>query len=854
MLLFSRLIPKIKQYPLSYRLLLYVILCSSLLALLATTIQLYLDYRRDVNALYKSFGVIKKSYLNNIAASTFKIDTDHLQIELEGALNLPDIVFVEVRELRGDKVQTYPKGDPNATNIIRKEFPLVYESPSGEKRHMGTLVALASLEDVYQRLWSRVFTILATNFIKTFLASASILALIYLLMSRHLIGVAHFTEHLVPGVRNRILTLNRKPRQTDTPDELEHVVKAINDLQERVSEDMIKQREAEEKYRTVAEFTYDWEYWADFDGNLLYMSPSCERISGYTVQEFLDNPSHLKEIVLPDDKEIWDQHYRESREELRPRELQFRIQRRGGEIRWIEHACQPVYDDQGNPTGFRASNRDITERKQFEIALEQSRNFNQSTLDSLQYEIAILDTNGNILGVNESWKRFARENDAGSMDRLATGVNYLDICRRSSDSGDELARAALDGIGSVLEGGRKQFALEYPCHSPSQKRWFLMRVTGFMGHRGGVIISHSNITERKLAENDLRDAYGEIEQLKNQLEAETAYLREEIKLQHNFENIIGNSAAIQYVLFKVEQVSRTESTVLVLGETGTGKELVSRAIHNNSERKQHTLVKVNCATLPANLIESELFGHERGAFTGAQNRQIGRFEVADGTSIFLDEIGELPLELQTKLLRVIQDGEFERLGSSRTIHVNVRVIAATNRDLEKEVRKGLFREDLFYGLNVFPITVPPLRERIEDIPMLAEFFLERASKRMGKNIDRIPASVMNALEHHAWPGNVRELENVIERAVINSSGPKLRLAEDLKPQQIALHTPLKTIEELEREHIIRVLEHCDWKVSGKNGAAEILGLKRGTLRARMNKLGIRKPSGISAKTEDAHNF
>ena len=388
MLLFSRLFPKLKLYPLSYRLLLYVVLCSSLLALLATTIQLFMDYRRDVDALYKSFGVIQKSYLNNIAASTFKIDTDHLQIELEGALNLPDIVFVEVRELRGDMVQTYPKGDPNATKIIRKEFPLVYESPSGEKRHMGTLVALASLEGVYQRLWARAFTILVTNFIKTFLASACILALIYLLMSRHLMRIAHFTEHLVPGVRNPILTLNRKSRETDQPDELEHVVMAINDLQERVAEDSIKQRQAELKYRTVADFTYDWEYWVNLDGELHYVSPSCERISGYAAQEFLDNPSLLHEIIVLEDRGIWDEHNRVSREELINRELQFRIQTKDGEIRWIEHACQPVYDDQGNPLGFRASNRDITERKLAEIQLRDAYTEIEQLKNKLEAEAA----------------------------------------------------------------------------------------------------------------------------------------------------------------------------------------------------------------------------------------------------------------------------------------------------------------------------------------------------------------------------------------------------------------------------------------------------------------------------------
>jgi PAS domain S-box-containing protein len=572
-----------------------------------------------------------------------------------------------------------------------------------------------------------------------------------------------------------------------------------------------------------------------------YVSPSCERISGYTIQDFNDNPSLFKEIIVPEDRDIWDRHYRDSRHKLEPREIQFRIQRRDGQISWIEHFCQPVTDDQGRLRGFRASNRDVTARKQVEEGLRQSKNFNRSTLDSLQYHIAVLDREGNILDVNESWKRFARENDAG-LYRIENGVNYLEVCRQSADSGDKLAQTALEGIQSVLGGSRQHFMLEYPCDSPTEKRWFLMRTIPFYGRKGGAIISHIDITERKLTEIDLRNAYTEIEQLKNQLETETAYLREEIKLEHNFESIIGNSAAIQYVLYKVEQVAETDTNVLVLGETGTGKELISRAIHNRSLRKARSLVKVNCATLPSNLIESELFGHERGAFTGAQTPQTGRFEVADGTSIFLDEIGELPLELQTKLLRVIQDGEFERLGSSRTVKVDVRVIAATNRDLEAEVRQGRFREDLFYRLDVFPITVPPLRDRTEDIPLLVEFFVEKVSKRMGKSIELLPANVMKKLQDYPWPGNVRELENVIERAVINSSGPKLRLADDLAgPAHKEMPTPLKSLQEIEKDYIIRVLEESNWRIDGPQGAALILDMNPSTLRSRLRKLGIKKP-------------
>jgi PAS domain S-box-containing protein len=347
--------------------------------------------------------------------------------------------------------------------------------------------------------------------------------------------------------------------------------------------------------------------------------------------------------------------------------------------------------------------------------------------------------------------------------------------------------------------------------------------------------------ELTVAKEKAENALSEIRKLKDQLEAERAYLQEEIKLEYNHENIIGQSDGLKYVLYKVEQIAGSSTIVLILGETGTGKELVARAIHGLSLRKDRAFVKVNCATLPSNLIESELFGHEKGAFTGSHLRHLGRFEVAHGATIFLDEIGELPLELQPKLLRVIQDGEFERLGSSRTIKVDTRIIAATNRNLEEEVRQGRFRDDLWYRLNIFPITMPPLRDRSDDIPLLVDFYVKKISKRLGKTIEIIPESVMNTLQHYHWPGNVRELENVLERAVINSSGPKLRLVDELKKPFKDLSISQKTLETVEREHILQVLEQTHWKVGGKNSASEILGLNRSTLRARMRKFDIRKP-------------
>jgi PAS domain S-box-containing protein len=330
-----------------------------------------------------------------------------------------------------------------------------------------------------------------------------------------------------------------------------------------------------------------------------------------------------------------------------------------------------------------------------------------------------------------------------------------------------------------------------------------------------------------------------MEQEKARLEAQNTYLREEIQSVHNFEEVIGSSSTLKKVLRNVERVAPTDSTVLVTGETGTGKELIARAIHNLSPRKSKPLVKVNCAAIPAGLIESELFGHEKGAFTGALTKKIGRFELADKGTIFLDEIGELPLDLQAKLLRVLQEGEFERVGGTQTFKVHVRVIAATNRDLEHLSRTGQYRSDLYYRLNVFPVHLPSLREREGDIPLLAQYFLRKCATNLGKRIDRIPESMMAALQHYAWPGNIRELEHIIERAVILTEGDSLEPIElSTSGRGGGASQAGMTLEERERLHIEDVLEQTGWRVSGKDGAAELLGLKPTTLEARMKKLGI----------------
>ncbi|HEU4389206.1 MAG TPA: sigma 54-interacting transcriptional regulator, partial [Blastocatellia bacterium] len=346
-------------------------------------------------------------------------------------------------------------------------------------------------------------------------------------------------------------------------------------------------------------------------------------------------------------------------------------------------------------------------------------------------------------------------------------------------------------------------------------------------------------------------AHEEVQRLRDRLADENAYLQEEIRREHNFEEIVGNSPALLDLLAAVERVAPTDSTVLVYGETGTGKELIARAVHDRSTRKGHPLVKVNCGAISAGLVESELFGHVKGAFTGAIDRRVGRFELANGGTLFLDEVSELPPETQVKLLRVLQEGEFEPVGSSKTVRVDVRIIAATNRNLDEAVQQGRFRSDLFYRLNVFPLKVPPLRERRSDIPQLVMFFLSRFSKKLGRRVESVSQETMDRLADYSWPGNVRELQNIIERGVVVTTGPMLALSEDLVPASVPItrvapapastsrsSDDRPTLEEVERQHILAVLKESRWVIEGAKGAARVLNLHPNTLRSRMKKLGI----------------
>ncbi|MBT8342113.1 MAG: sigma 54-interacting transcriptional regulator, partial [Desulfatitalea sp.] len=349
----------------------------------------------------------------------------------------------------------------------------------------------------------------------------------------------------------------------------------------------------------------------------------------------------------------------------------------------------------------------------------------------------------------------------------------------------------------------------------------------------------ANALFRKRSDEALRESITEIKKLKDQLQAENIYLMNEIQLEHKHHQVVGQSDAITNVLKQVETVGVTNATVLILGETGTGKELLANEIHRLSPRKDRHMVKVNCSALPPTLIESELFGHEKGAYTGATAKKPGRFEMATGSSIFLDEIGDLPLELQPKLLRVLQEGQFERVGGIETINVDVRIIAATNKDLVNAVREGQFRKDLFYRLNVFPITLPALRERPEDIPMLISAFVRDFSKSMGKTIDTIPARNFIALKRYPWPGNIRELKNLIERAMIFAKGNCIEIK---VPENVDWETPeIYGMDDMQRKHILQILKKTDWQVCGDKGAAKLLEMNPSTLRARMKRLGIRNP-------------
>jgi formate hydrogenlyase transcriptional activator len=476
--------------------------------------------------------------------------------------------------------------------------------------------------------------------------------------------------------------------------------------------------EAEQRYRTVADFAADWAYWIRPDGSFAFVSPSSLQITGYDSAEFMQRPDVIAQLLL-DELPLWESRRQLAERSDRPFNFECRVRTKSGEMKWLDVVISPVAAPDGSSLGVRGSARDVTAKKR--------------------------------------------------------------------------------------------------------------------------------------AEEELRRALEENQKLRSQLEIDNTYLREEVQRESTIDGVLGTSEVMEYVVSKIQQVAPTPSTVLLLGETGVGKTLLAQAIHNLSARRSRPLVTLNCAAIPPTLVESELFGHEKGAFTGAQVRRAGRFEIAHGGTLFLDEIGELPLDLQAKLLRVVQDGEFERVGSSASLKTDVRLIVATNHHMDADVRAGRFRQDLWYRLNIFPITVPPLRQRPEDIPLLVAHLLQKHCRKMGRPVLEVSRATIATLQAHAWPGNVRELENVIERAVILSHGKWAEISVEIPesadqmrvtpsgPSSSAGNGTRSTLDDLQREHIRTTLEELNWRVEGRGGAAEILGMNPNTLRSRMRKLGLRRP-------------
>ena len=495
--------------------------------------------------------------------------------------------------------------------------------------------------------------------------------------------------------------------------------------------------------------------------------------------------------------------------------------------RYMDVRYYPFRDINGRVIAVVTNVHDITEIKQLEIKLQESEERFRAFMDNIPASIYIKDTDdrhiyGNLEALKSVRKRPDEFVELTTHDLWPSPIDAKLIALDRKVLTENISRLT-EEFRDTIEGESRWFRdIKFPIQLESGEKLL-----------GGIAL---DVTEIKQNEQRLQKALEEIRRLKQKLEQENIYLREEIKLRHRHEEIIGRSQPVLEMLNQAELVAETDATVLILGETGTGKELLANAIHRLSQRRDCSMIKVNCAALPATLIESELFGREKGAFTGAMSRQIGRFEIADGSTLFLDEVGEMPLEVQAKLLRVLQEGQFERLGNPRTIKVDVRIIASTNRDLAKSVREGRFREDLYYRLNVFSITVPPLRDRLDDIPQLVWSFVKDMETKMGKTIHKISKRNLDALQRYTWPGNIRELKNVVENAMILNRSKTRKIASPT--ETLHGHPKNMTLDALQRKHIKDVLKRTAWKVSGKGGAAEILGLKPTTLESRMKKLGI----------------
>jgi formate hydrogenlyase transcriptional activator len=645
-------------------------------------------------------------------------------------------------------------------------------------------------------------------------------------------------------------------------------------------------RKSERELRTIIETIPAFVVSALPDGSVDFLSQSLLDYTGVSKEQWLG--WGWRDIAHPEDADRVVNKWRVALACGEPLEVEVRYRRADGKYRWYLGRQVPLRDDKGNIVKWYGTLHDIEDRKQAEVALRKSEERNRTLLQINNAIITNLTQQALLHSISEALHRVI------SFDRCAITLYQpeRDTFRFLAVEGDLLSDYFRTGLednrnetcaGWVFDHQRPLLRrdLEKEAQYANERRLVAEGIQAicavplvFQGKCIGTLGLVSQERNRYSDEDALflqdvanqvalaiqnMQSYQEIAILKARLEKENVYLREELSTEHNFEEIVGNSPALLSALRAVDQVAPTDATVLIYGETGTGKELVARAIHNRSTRNGRALVNVNCSAISAGLVESELFGHVKGAFTGALERRIGRFELAHGGTIFLDEIGELSLETQVKLLRVLQEHEFEPVGSSRPLRVDVRVIAATNRNLREAIQAGRFRSDLFYRLNVVSLELPPLRERRSDIPQLVAFCVMRFSKRFGKKIDGVSRESMENLVNYPWPGNIRELQNVIERAVVLSVDPTLRLDRDLMPvaasrkgmetpetdtpehRQADLESPklLLTLDEVDRNHIVAALQHAGGVVDGPKGAARILSLHPNTLRHRMDKLGIK---------------
>jgi len=596
-------------------------------------------------------------------------------------------------------------------------------------------------------------------------------------------------------------------------------------------------RESEEVARATFEQAGVGIAHAGTDGRLLRVNDRLCAIVGYPREELLQLA--WQDITHPDDlKADLDSARRVLSGEIKSYSMEKRYIRKDRSLVWIDLTVSLLRTASDEPKHLIAVVEDITERKGAEDALRLSQGRLAGGAELAGLGFFEVDYRTGTVFADDRFRALT------GVPEDRRGLQIIDFWKEHLHPED--APRVLDARHKALDGQLDQYSVEYRYLHPAGGETWIQHIgrpatRDASGHAVKTFGVLRDITDPKQREEALRQSFLEIKRLKDRLQAESDYLKAEIGVVTAQGEITGQSAAIQNVLRQVRQVAPTDSSVLVLGETGTGKELVAQQIHRLSPRQRHVMVKVNCAALPSGLVESELFGREKGAYTGALTRQVGRFELADGSTLFLDEIGELSLDLQAKLLRVLEAGEFERLGSPRTIKVNVRVIAATNRDLAEAIRLGRFREDLYYRLNVFPIQLPPLRERTDDIPSLVWAILAELNARMGKKITQVPRKTLEALQHHRWPGNVRELRNVLENGAIVTTGDTLRVPLLEATPSVALAP--QTLADAERALIVQALERAGWHVRGRNGAAAGLGLNPSTLRSRMKKLGIQpRPS------------